>query len=88
MRFWQLGIEMRPFFNKESLWAWPVYAGVGAGFGYWMLGVEQRQVAILAERRQLLLDKRKRREEREKVAQENGATAAGGSQISAAASME
>lgn len=88
VRFWQLGIEMRPFFNKESLWAWPVYAAVGGSFGYWMLGVEQRQMAILAERRQMLLDKRKRRDEREKAVREAGVTSAGQSQVSVAASME
>lgn len=89
MRFWQLGIEMRPFFNKESLWAWPVYAGVGASFGYWMLGVENRQVAYLAERRNRLLERRQRREEREKGAQGSAAgTMAGQSQVTAASSME
>ena len=87
---------MRPFFNRESLWAWPVYAGVGASFGYWMLGVEQRQVAILAQKRQMLLDKRKRRDEREGMergsvlGQVNGTSspATGSLQVQAAASME
>ena len=64
-RFLQLGIEMRPFFNKESLWVWPLFAGVGGSFGYWLTGVEGRQMAILAERREALLDKRRRRAERE-----------------------
>lgn len=65
VRFWQLGIEMRPFFNKESLWVYPLFAGVGGSFGYWMQGVESRQLAILAERKAGLLEKRKRRAERE-----------------------
>ncbi|MCJ1354111.1 MAG: hypothetical protein MMC33_004098 [Icmadophila ericetorum] len=68
VRFWQLGIEMRPFFNKESLWAYPVFAGAGASFGYWMMGVEQRQLKILADRRDGLLEKRRRRAEREAAA--------------------
>jgi len=65
VRFWQLGIEMRPFFNKESLWAYPFFAAVGGSFGYWMTGVEQRQLLILTERRNALLEKRRRRAERE-----------------------
>jgi len=55
---------MRPFFNRESLWAYPVFAGVGGAFGYWMAGVEQRQMSILTERRDSLLAKRARRAQR------------------------
>ncbi|KAI9841151.1 MAG: hypothetical protein M1838_003694, partial [Thelocarpon superellum] len=51
VRAWQLGLEMRPFFNKESLWAYPVFAGVGGSFGWWLMGVEERQNKILSERR-------------------------------------
>jgi hypothetical protein len=65
VRFWQLGMEMRPFFNRESLWAYPLFAAVGGSFGYWMTGVEQRQLRVLTERRNALLDKRRRRAERE-----------------------
>ncbi|KAI9790706.1 MAG: hypothetical protein M1816_004847 [Peltula sp. TS41687] len=65
VRFWQLGIEMRPFFNKESLWAYPMFGGVGASFGYWLMGVEERQMKILEGRRERLLEKRRRRAERE-----------------------
>ena len=60
---------MRPFFNRESLWVWPIFAGVGGSFGYWLTGVENRQMAILAERRESLLEKRKRRAERLAAAQ-------------------
>lgn len=56
---------MRPFFNKDSLWAYPVYATVGGSFGYWLQGVENRQFKLLANRRDRLLEKRKRRAERE-----------------------
>ena len=73
VRFWQLGIEMRPFFNKESLWVYPVYAGVGGSVGYWLMGVEQRQVRFLNQRRESLLEKRRRRAERDGVAVENEA---------------
>jgi hypothetical protein len=59
---------MRPFFNKESLWAYPLFAAAGGSFGYWMTGVEKRQVDILTERRSDLLEKRKRRAEREAAA--------------------
>ncbi|KAK3167018.1 hypothetical protein OEA41_010143 [Lepraria neglecta] len=65
VRFWQLGIEMRPFFNKESLWAYPLFAAAGGSFGYWLNGVTVRQDNLLAERRRTLLEKRKRRAERE-----------------------
>lgn len=65
VRFWQLGIEMRPFFNKESLWAYPLFAATGASFGYWLTGVERGQLKHLADRRQSLLEKRQRRAERE-----------------------
>ena len=71
VRFLQLGIEMRPFFNRESLWVWPLFAGVGGSFGYWLTGVEGRQMSILAERRESLLEKRRRRAEREAAASGN-----------------
>jgi hypothetical protein len=56
---------MRPFFNKESLWVYPLFGGVGASFGYWLQGVDERQQRILGARRTSLLDKRARRAERE-----------------------
>ncbi|KAI0199355.1 hypothetical protein F4808DRAFT_461911 [Astrocystis sublimbata] len=65
VRFWQLGLEMRPFFNRGSLWAYPVFAGVGASFGYWLQGVDERQCAVLDERKRLILEKRARRAARE-----------------------
>ena len=56
---------MRPLFNRESLWAYPIFAGVGGSFGYWLTGVEFRQQKILIERRNSLLEKRRRKAERE-----------------------
>jgi hypothetical protein len=56
---------MRPFFNKESLWVYPLFGGVGASFGYWLQGVDERQQRILGARRTALLEKRARRAERE-----------------------
>ena len=67
-RLWQLGIERRPLFNKESLWVYPVFASVGGGFGYWLTGVEQRQFTLLADRRDDLLAKRARTKAREEAA--------------------
>ncbi|KAK2002036.1 hypothetical protein LX36DRAFT_652655 [Colletotrichum falcatum] len=55
-----MGIEMRPFFNKESLWAYPAYMLGGGSFGYWLQGVDERQQAILGERKSILLEKRAR----------------------------
>ncbi|KAF7865499.1 hypothetical protein EAF04_006473 [Stromatinia cepivora] len=71
VRAWQLGLEMRPFFNRQSLWVYPVFGGVGASFGYWMQGVENRQQAILGARRTAILEKRARRKEREGAAEES-----------------
>ncbi|KAL8938077.1 MAG: hypothetical protein Q9216_004092 [Gyalolechia sp. 2 TL-2023] len=68
VRLWQLAIEMKPFFYKEGLWAYPFFGGIGASFGYWLSGVEQRQLKLLADRRDKLLEKRKRRAEREAAA--------------------
>ncbi|PHH77102.1 hypothetical protein CDD80_926 [Ophiocordyceps camponoti-rufipedis] len=60
VRFWQLGIETRPFFQKESLWTYPIYALGGASFGHWLQGVDNRQTARLNERKEMLLAKRAR----------------------------
>ncbi|ORY17139.1 hypothetical protein BCR34DRAFT_597222 [Clohesyomyces aquaticus] len=75
VRIWQLGIEMRPFFNKESLWVYPVYASIGGSFGYWLMGVEGRQYKLLSDRRDSLLEKRARRKEREEAAAREGGAA-------------
>jgi len=56
---------MRPLFNKGSLWAWPVFAGCGASFGYWLQGVDDRQTAILNERKHSILEKRAKRAQKE-----------------------
>lgn len=69
VRFWQMGIEMRPFFNKSSLWAYPAYALGGATFGYWMQGVDERQTSMLDQRKNALLEKRARKAARDAEAQ-------------------
>jgi hypothetical protein len=40
-----------------------VYAAVGGSFGYWLTGVESRQLAVLEERKMRLLEKRRKRDE-------------------------
>lgn len=60
VRFWQMGIEMRPFFTRKTLWPYPIYTAAGAGFGYWLQGVDDRQTATLNERKSILLEKRAR----------------------------
>ena len=65
VRCWQLGIEMRSVFGRENIFAFPLFAAVGGSFGYWLTGVENRQVKLLADRRDRLLEKRRRRAERE-----------------------
>ncbi|KAK3712019.1 hypothetical protein LTR37_009331 [Vermiconidia calcicola] len=61
VRFWQLGIEMRPF--HQQLWAYSIYGGLGASFGYWLQGVEDKQMRYLSNTRDRLLEKRRRRAE-------------------------
>ena len=58
---------MRPFFTRNELWAYPLFGGIGASFGFYLQGLSQRQREILNERKQSLLEKRQRREEREKL---------------------
>jgi len=70
-----MGIEMRPFFNKESLWVYPIYMAGGAGFGYWLQGVEDRQNDQIAERKQSLLEKRARKALRDAEANKTEAEA-------------
>ncbi|KAF2664297.1 hypothetical protein BT63DRAFT_460602 [Microthyrium microscopicum] len=60
VRLWQLGIEMVPVLARDRLWVYPLYASVGASFGYWLEGVSKRQDRILLERKEQLLEKRRR----------------------------
>ena len=71
-RFVQLGIEMRPFFQRGALWVYPLFMGIGGSFGYWMQGVEQRQVMLLQQRKEIIVEKRRRRAERERLEGGNG----------------
>ena len=66
---------MRPLFHKNTLWSYPVFAGVGASFGYWLQGVDDKQTSILNERRQAILEKRERRRQREQEGDSAAATA-------------
>ncbi|KAF2486095.1 hypothetical protein BDY17DRAFT_351094 [Neohortaea acidophila] len=77
VRFWQLGIEMRPFHHQ--LWAYGLYGGVGASFGYWMQSVDDKQMRYLRDTRDRLLEKRRRRAEREgaPVGEQEGANVEG-----------
>ncbi|KAF2863135.1 NADH2 dehydrogenase 14K chain [Piedraia hortae CBS 480.64] len=63
VRFWQLGIEMRPFMTKPYLY--PFYCAIGASFGYYLQGVDEKQKRFLEEARERLMQKRLRRLERE-----------------------
>lgn len=63
---------MRPILAKESLWVYPLFAGVGGSFGYWLQGVEQRQLKMLAQRREAILEKRRRRDQREGTSKTEG----------------
>jgi len=56
---------MRPFFNRKSLWAYPLFGGVGASFGYWLQSIDEKQTKMLEERKQAILEKRARRAQRQ-----------------------
>lgn len=60
MRFWQLGIEMRPFFARNTALGYPIFASISGALGFYLEGVEARQFALLEARKQSLLAKRKR----------------------------
>ncbi|KAF1986593.1 hypothetical protein K402DRAFT_393666 [Aulographum hederae CBS 113979] len=57
---------MRPLFRARNgaLW-YGIYGGIGASFGYWLQGVDQRQMAVINARRDRLLEKRRKAAERE-----------------------
>ena len=57
---------MRPFFQRDTMWAYPIFGAVGGAFGYWLQGVEERQFRLLTDRRDSLLEKRRRRADRER----------------------
>lgn len=65
VRAWQLGLQMTSPLTRQHLWGYPVFAAVGGSFGYWLQGVDERQVAVLEERKQSILEKRARRAARE-----------------------
>jgi hypothetical protein len=69
---------MRPLFSKNSLWVYPIYGSIGGSFGYWLMGVEDRQFKMLADRRDALLEKRARRKAREESEAAAAAGAAAG----------
>jgi hypothetical protein len=58
-------MEMRPLFNRSSLYVYPIYATIGASFGFWLQGVNEKQLKLLSDRRESLLEKRRRRDARE-----------------------
>jgi len=60
VRMWQLGIEMRPLFERRAAIGYPIFASIAAAFGYYLEGVEDRQRQILEERKARLLEKRAR----------------------------
>ena len=56
---------MRPFFSTQNWLVYPIYGGLGASFGYWLQGVEDKQMRYLSEARERLTERRRRRAERE-----------------------
>jgi len=46
VRFWQLGIEMRPFLTQP--WAYPIYGAIGASFGYYLQGVDDSHLEVIS----------------------------------------
>lgn len=51
---------MRPFFARDTIHGYPIFMAVSGTFGYWLQGVNERQTAVLEERRRQLLEKRSR----------------------------
>ena len=47
------------------MWVYPLFALTGGSFGYWLQGVESRQVKLLKQRKEILMEKRRRRQQRE-----------------------
>lgn len=64
-RAWQLGLQKTSPLTPKMLWAYPIFAGAGASFGYWLQTVDEKQVAILQERKDAILEKRARRAARD-----------------------
>ncbi|KAF1815055.1 hypothetical protein P152DRAFT_378484, partial [Eremomyces bilateralis CBS 781.70] len=60
VRLWQLGIQMRPLFDRSHIIAYPIYAAVGGGFGFWLDGFEKRQFRYVTDMKERLIEKRKR----------------------------
>ena len=58
---------MRPFISYHSAWVYGAYGAIGGGVGYWLTGVEERQMKWLSDKRDALIEKRKRRAAREGV---------------------
>ncbi|KAI5289877.1 hypothetical protein KEM52_000638 [Ascosphaera acerosa] len=75
-RMWQLGIQKRPIVEVPKLWVYGLFGGLGGTVGYWLQGVEDRQLAMLAERKAVLLAKRARQAAREQEGEESGAAVA------------
>ncbi|KAI9894124.1 MAG: hypothetical protein M1814_004895 [Vezdaea aestivalis] len=65
VRLWANGLQMRSFWSREMMIAYPCFTAIGAAFGYWMQGVDERQMKLLMDRKELLLAKRQRRTDRE-----------------------
>lgn len=65
---------MRPFFHRSSVYIYPIFGAAFGSIGYWLKGVEDRQIAMLTERREELLKKRERRLERLKATEGSGDT--------------
>ncbi|KAF2762630.1 putative NADH-ubiquinone oxidoreductase 14 kDa subunit [Pseudovirgaria hyperparasitica] len=76
VRMWQLGIQMVPIVPRTAgQWGmYPVFAGIGGAFGYWLTGVEGHQKKFLLDRRDALLEKRRRVAEREAQAKDGASS--------------
>lgn len=63
-----MGIQHRPIIHLPTMWVYGLFGGLGGTFGYWIQGVEDRQMAMLADRKAALLAKRARQAERDSAA--------------------
>ena len=60
VRWWQLGIEQRPFFARNTALGYPVFMAITGTFGYWLGGIQERRIKDLEARKEVLLAKRGR----------------------------
>ncbi|KAJ9062373.1 hypothetical protein DSO57_1029194 [Entomophthora muscae] len=63
VRVYSLALQIRPIFSAPYVHAG--YAGIGMGLAYWMQTVNERNDALLNDRRKRLTERREKRQQEE-----------------------